>query len=396
MNSRQKHLTRAKKGKNDEFYTQWSDIEKEVNAYIEYNPNVFRDKTILLPADDPFESNFFKFFATKFNEYGLKKLIATSYAPSPIVNTQLSLLPELVPEQEIKHTRNKQITEAYKIELTEIIDENGTGTINIDDVITRLLKEKEIIDSGGTSNILSYLKGDNNSDGIKNFSAGDFRSQEVVNLRDEADIIITNPPFSLFREFLDWINPNEKQFLIIGNMNAITYKEVFPLIRDNKIWLGTGMGRWISGFIVPDSYELYGTEARVEKGQRIVSTNNALWLTNLDHGKRHQPLSLMTMADNIKYSKHKNVKGHKYEKYDNYDALEVPYTDSIPSDYEELMGVPISFLDKYNPDQFQIIGASDNGAIDEQYKLPHFKKHNEPYIDGKKVYKRIFIRAVKR
>ncbi|MBU7564471.1 adenine-specific methyltransferase EcoRI family protein [Pediococcus ethanolidurans] len=396
MNSRQKHLTRAKKGKNDEFYTQWSDIEKEVNAYIEYNPNVFRDKTILLPADDPFESNFFKFFATKFNEYGLKKLIATSYAPSPIVNTQLSLLPELVPEQEIKHTRNKQITEAYKIELTEIIDENGTGTINIDDVITRLLKEKEIIDSGGTSNILSYLKGDSNPDGIENFSAGDFRSQEVVNLRDEADIIITNPPFSLFREFLDWINPNEKQFLIIGNMNAITYKEVFPLIKDNKIWLGTGMGRWISGFIVPDSYELYGTEARIEKGQRIVSTNNALWMTNLDHGKRHQPLSLMTMADNIKYSKHKNVKGHKYEKYDNYDALEVPYTDSIPSDYEELMGVPISFLDKYNPDQFQIIGASDNGAIDEQYKLPHFKKHNEPYIDGKKVYKRIFIRVVKR
>lgn len=396
VNSRQKHLTQAKKGKNDEFYTQWSDIEKEVNAYIEYNPNVFRNKTILLPADDPFESNFFKFFATKFNEYGLKKLIATSYAPSPIVNTQLTLLPELVPEQEIKHTRNKQITEAYKIELTEIIDENGTGTINIDDVITRLLKEKGIIDSGGTSNILSYLKGDNNPDGIENFSAGDFRSQEVVNLRNEADIIITNPPFSLFREFLDWINPNEKQFLIIGNMNAITYKEVFPLIKDNKIWLGTGMGRWISGFIVPDSYELYGTEARIEKGQRIVSTNNALWMTNLDHGKRHQPLSLMTMADNIKYSKHKNVKGHKYEKYDNYDALEVPYTDSIPSDYEELMGVPISFLDKYNPDQFQIIGASDNGAIDEQYKLPHFKKHNEPYIDGKKVYKRIFIKVIKR
>ncbi|MDG2542826.1 adenine-specific methyltransferase EcoRI family protein [Lactiplantibacillus plantarum] len=388
MNSRQKHLARAKKGKNDEFYTQWSDIEKEVNAYIEYNPNVFRDKTILLPADDPFESNFFKFFATKFNEYGLKKLIATSYAPSPIVNTQLSLLPELVPEQEIKHTINKQITEAYKIELNEIVDENGTGTVNIDDVITRLLKEKEVIDSGGTSSILSYLKGDNNPDGINNFSAGDFRSQEVSNLRKEADIIITNPPFSLFREFLEWINPNEKQFLIIGNMNAITYKEVFPLIRDNKIWLGTGMGRWISGFIVPDSYELYGSEARVEKGQRIVSTNNALWLTNLDHGKRHQPLSLMTMADNIKYSKHKNVKGHKYEKYDNYDALEVPYTDSIPSDYEGIMGVPISFLDKYNPEQFKIIGCSYDYGRPKGWP----KEINMSVtINGKAIYKRLLI-----
>ncbi|MEA5159042.1 adenine-specific methyltransferase EcoRI family protein [Lactiplantibacillus plantarum] len=388
MNSRQKNLARAKKGKNDEFYTQWSDIEKEVNAYIEYNPNVFRDKTILLPADDPFESNFFKFFATKFNEYGLKKLIATSYAPSPIVNTQLSLLPELVPEQEIKHTINKQITEAYKIELNEIVDENGTGTVNIDDVITRLLKEKEVIDSGGTSSILSYLKGDNNPDGINNFSAGDFRSQEVSNLRKEADIIITNPPFSLFREFLEWINPNEKQFLIIGNMNAITYKEVFPLIRDNKIWLGTGMGRWISGFIVPDSYELYGTEARVEKGQRIVSTNNALWLTNLDHGKRHQPLSLMTMADNIKYSKHKNVKGHKYEKYDNYDALEVPYTDSIPSDYEGIMGVPISFLDKYNPEQFKIIGCSYDYGRPKGWP----KEINMSVtINGKAIYKRLLI-----
>ncbi|HAZ0637589.1 MULTISPECIES: adenine-specific methyltransferase EcoRI family protein [Enterococcus] len=386
-NSRQKHLTKAKKGKNDEFYTQWSDIEKEVNAYIEYNPNVFRDKTILLPADDPFESNFFKFFATKFNEYGLKKLIATSYAPSPIVNTQLTLLPELVPEKEIEQTRDKQITEAYKIELNEVVDENGTGTVNIDDVITRLLKEKEVIDSGGTSSILSYLKGDNNPDGINNFSAGDFRSQEVSKLRKEADIIITNPPFSLFREFLEWIAPNEKQFLIIGNMNAITYKEVFPLIKDNKIWLGTGMGRWISGFIVPDSYELYGTEARIEKGQRIVSTNNALWMTNLDHGKRHQPLSLMTMEENIKYSKHKNIKNIGYMRYDDYDAIEIPYTDAIPSDYEGIMGVPISFLDKFNPAQFEILGL-DNPTN-------KFIGHG-PVLKGKTKYRRVFIRAMKR
>ncbi|MDU6605894.1 MAG: adenine-specific methyltransferase EcoRI family protein [Streptococcus salivarius] len=394
-NSRQVHLTRAKKGKNDEFYTQWSDIEKEVNAYIEFNPDVFRGKTILLPADDPFESNFFKFFATKFNEFGIKKLIATSYAPSPIVNTQLSLLPELVPDVELEVHRDKQIKEAYKIELTEVIDEDGTGTTNIEDVIKRLLIEKDAIDSGTESQILSYLIGDDNPDGINRFSAGDFRSEEVTHLRDEADMIITNPPFSLFREFLSWINPLEKQFLIIGNMNAITYKEVFPLIKENKIWLGTGMGRWISGFIVPESYELYGTEARIEEGARIVSTNNALWLTNIDHGKRHQPLSLMTMADNIKYSKHKNIKGQEYLYYENYDALEVPYTDAIPSDYKGVMGVPISFLDKYNPEQFKILGASDNGAIDDKYKLTHFKKHNEPYINGRKVYKRIFIEALK-
>ena len=234
-NSRRTHLTKAKKGKNDEFYTQWSDIEKEVNAYIEYNPDVFRDKIILLPADDPFESNFFKFFATKFNEFGIKKLIATSYAPSPIVNTQLSLLPELIPDKEFEVYPNNQIKEAYKIELTEVIDEDGTGTVNIDDIIKRLQKERELIDLGKESKILSYLKGDDNPDGINSFSAGDFRSLEVTALRDEADMIITNPPFSLFREFLSWINPLEKQFLIIGNMNAITYKEVFPLIKENKI-----------------------------------------------------------------------------------------------------------------------------------------------------------------
>ena len=244
--------------------------------------------------------------------------------------------------------------------------------------------------------ILSYLEGDEEPDGINNFSAGDFRSKEVSTLREEADMIITNPPFSLFREFLSWINPTEKQFLIIGNMNAITYKEVFPLIKENKIWLGTGMGRWISGFIVPDSYDLYGTEARVVHGARIVSTNNALWMTNIDHGKRHQPLSLMTMEDNIKFSKHENVKGKEYAHYDNYDAIEVPFTDAIPRNYQGVMGVPISFLDKYNPEQFEIIGASDNGAVDEKYKLPHFKKHNEPYVKEKKVYKRIFIKAVKK
>ena len=386
-NTRQIHLTKAKKGKNDEFYTQWSDIEKEINSYIEYNPDVFRGKTILLPADDPFESNFFKFFATKFNEFGIKKLIATSYAPSPIVNTQLSLLPDLVPEKPINEPY--QHKQAYKIELSEIVDEDGTGQVNIDDVILRLNKEKKALDIGKKSKILSYLDGDANPDGIKSFTAGDFRSKEVTSIRDEADMIITNPPFSLFREFLKWINPLEKQFLIIGNMNAITYKEVFPLIKENKIWLGTGMGRWISGFIVPDTYDLYGTEARIEEGSRIVSTNNALWMTNIDHGKRHQPLSLMTMEDNIKFSKHKSVKGQVYSYYDNFKALEVPFTDAIPSDYDGVMGVPISFLDKYNPEQFEIIGCSyDYGRPDGWSK----EINMSVTIKGKAIYKRLLIK----
>lgn len=173
---------------------------------------------------------------------------------------------------------------------------------------------------------------------------GDFRSEESIALLRQSDIIVTNPPFSLFREYVQQLVDYNKEFLIIGNINAISYKEVFPLIKENKIWLGTGMGRWISGFIVPDSYELYGTEARIdEEGNRIVSTNNCLWLTNLDHGKRHQELPLMTMSDNIKFSSHKNVRGKEYEKYDNYDAIEVPYTDAIPSDYDGVMGVPITF-----------------------------------------------------
>lgn len=221
----------------------------------------------------------------------------------------------------------------------------------------------------------SYLEGD-----------GDFRSDEVKALRDEADIIITNPPFSLFREFLAWIVEAKKQFLIIGNINCITYKEVFPLIKTNQVWLGNGMGRWITGFIVPDGYSLYGTEARIEDGKRIVATNNCLWLTNLDHGRRHQELELMTMADNIKFSKHKEIRGKQYYKYDNFDAIDVPYTDAIPNDYDGVMGVPITFLDKYNPEQFEIIGCS----YDYGRPLGWDTTINMTVsIEGKAVYKRL-------
>jgi hypothetical protein len=224
-------------------------------------------------------------------------------------------------------------------------DEDGDGAINIDDVKLFLKRNKAA---------RIALKGDDK------YGGGDFRSPECIALLKEADIVVTNPPFSLFREYVAQLVTHGKKFLIIGNINAITYKEIFPLIKENTIWLGNGMGRWISGFIVPKSYELYGTEARIdESGNRVVATNNCLWLTNIDHGRRHHPLPLMTMTDNLKYSKHKEIKGKQaYDRYDNYDAIEVPFTDAIPSDFDGAMGVPITFLDKYNPDQFEILGIT--------------------------------------
>lgn len=336
-----RNFTKAKRAKNDEFYTQFSDIQKEIQAYLDYNPEVFKNKTILLPCDDPEWSNFTKFFAQNFERFGLKKLISTSYAvdSKPYkVGYQITLFEEKSPQYD-----NSKTTINGKI-FTLTRDISGDGKIDVEDL------EWE------------YLKGD-----------GDFRSEEVKKLREEADIIITNPPFSLFREFLTWIIEADKQFAIIGNINAISYKEVFPLIKDNKIWLGTGMGRWISGFIVPKSYELYGTEARIDdEGNRIIATNNCLWLTNIDHGKRHQPLQLMTMEDNRRFNKKLKKKATSYEKYDNYEAIEVPYTDAIPSDYEGMMAVPISFLDKYNPEQFQILGITQRN--DDPYKIKKYTK----------------------
>jgi len=352
----------AKKNKADEFYTQWADIEKEVQAYLEFAPDVFRNKTILCPCDDPYESNFFKYFALHFNDLGLKKLIATCYIGSPIASTQLTLFDD-EPED------NKTTRVPHKIEITEVEDYNCDTTVDLLDV-EWILENKR--------NALTRLEGD-----------GDFRSNEIKRLRDEADIIITNPPFSLFREFIAWIMEAKKQFLVIGNVNAISYKEIFPLIKENRIWLGLAFGRSFQGFIVPESYPLSGSEARIDEyGNRIVSTNNTIWLTNLEHGRRHQPLRLMTMADNLKYSKHKEIRGKKnYDKYDSYDAIEVPFTDAIPSDYDGEMGVPISFLHKYCPEQFEIFGIMSSTTIDE---------HNfgYPYVDGKKIYARIIIKNI--
>lgn len=313
------NLGAAKTAKNDEFYTQYADIQKEVNAYIEYNPDVFRGKTILLPCDDPEWSNFTKFFAQNFAFFGLKKLISTSYAiESKKYKTDWQ--PTLFETENPLYNVEKSRVKGKIFTLTH--DTNHNGRIDINDLQWQ------------------YLEGD-----------GDFRSAEVTALRDEADIIITNPPFSLFREFLTWIMEGGKQFLIIGNQNAITYKEVFPLIKENKIWLGKGFTGGAGHFI--SNYTDYATAGDHKEG--MIRVSGVVWFTNIDHGRRHKPLQLMTMADNIKFSRHKEIKDIGYSHYDNYDAIEVPYTDAIPSDYEGMMGVPISFLDKYCPEQFEIV-----------------------------------------
>ncbi len=327
-------LTVAKEKKSDEFYTQYEDIQREVNAYLEYNPDTFRDKVVLLPCDDPEWSNFTRFFAQNFEMLGLKKLISTSYA-----------------------TESKQAHESVQLSIYDFLTEFETSSPQYDENISPK-RGKIFTLTRGSKRInfndlqWKYLEGD-----------GDFRSEEVSRLRDEADIIVTNPPFSLFREFLAWIMQADKKFLIIGNVNCITYKEVFPLIKDNRIWTGCRFNERVNGkimtFRVPDSYPLTGTELFIgDDGRKYISVAGTGWFTNLDHGRRHQPISLMTMADNLKFSVHKEVKLNGYPFYDNYDALEVPYTDAIPSDYDGIMGVPVSFIKYYCPEQFEIIGIT--------------------------------------
>lgn len=341
------NLSKAKNGKNDEFYTQYQDIQKEVTAYIEYDPDVFKDKVVLLPCDDPEWSNFTKFFAQNFERFGLKKLISTSYAVES-KNFKGNYQPTLFEVNNPEYDENKTRIKGKIFTLTG--DKSGDGKIDVNDLEWQ------------------YLEGD-----------GDFRSKEIKKLRDESDVIITNPPFSLFREFLTWIVEADKKFLLIGNMNAITYKEVFPLIKNNKMWTGSRFNQRLNGknmtFLVPDDYTLSGTEVEVNSdGKKLISVAGTGWYTNLEHGRRHLPLALMTMADNIKFSKHKEVRGKEYQKYDNYDAIEVPFTDAIPSDYDGIMGVPISFLNKYNPEQFEILGATQRGCHDE---VPDTKKYDD-------------------
>ena len=336
------NLSSAKRAKNDEFYTQFIDIQREMEAYLEYDPKTFKGKVVYCNCDDPYESNFFRYFVLNFKKLGLKRLITTSYKPSPLANTQLGLFGD---DGTLPPVKGRPKVNANKFIINKVHDINSDGEFNLKDVAEELKANKV--------NKWAPLEGD-----------GDFRSDECVELLEQAHIVVTNPPFSLFREYVKQLMDHRKQFAVIGNMNAITYKEIFPLIKDNKVWMGaTGNGNDMV-FAVPNGFEI--AESDRQKAARMgyvgdfTRLGNSCWFTNLDHGRRHQPLQLMTMADNLKFSRHKQIKGKKkYDKYDNYDAIEVSFTDAIPSDFKGAMGVPISFLSKYNPDQFEIISSNE-------------------------------------
>ena len=372
------NLQAAKRAKNDEFWTQYSDIETEMNAYYEYDNNVFRGKTILLPCDDPEWSNFTKYFVANFERFGLKKLISTSYAKSPrnsIITDFEKRNPEFDP---IKNKENGKVF---------FLDESNykKGEMNFENLN------------------FYYLRGD-----------GDFRSEEVTKLRNEADIIITNPPFSLFREFVFWIIEAEKQFIIIGSKSAITYKEIFPLIKNNKLWLGNGFSGGNAFFEIPEEMAKNYANGVYNPKTKMVKFRNCGWFTNIDHGLRHEPLQLMTMADNLKYNKKlikklpKDKDGNPYyPKYDNYDdVIECPCVDGIPSDYEGVIGVPITFLDKFVSSQFRILGITqrnDDPYKTKKYEVSEYKNANDLNARGvimvggipKPMYVRILIQKLK-
>lgn len=314
-------LTAARTNKNDEYYTQLDDIEAELRHYRPH----FEGKTVLCNCDDPFESNFFKYFAMSFRRLGIKKLIASCYSGSPVQGEQLSLY-----DLNGISKADAESKRPYKIEITEIPDANGDGAIDLSDV--------EYLLRHGT-NVLTVLEGN-----------GDFRSAECLALIDEADIVVTNPPFSLFREYVSLLVDKGKEFLVLGDQNALTYKEIFALISSNRLWLGNDNGgtKW---FRVPDDYDIK-TESRkkVVDGIKYFSMGRIMWFTNLDHAKRHENLILVE-----KYSP------ARYQHYDNYDAIEVSKVADIPEDWAGVMGVPITFLGKYNPKQFKIVGNDDFG-----------------------------------
>ena len=314
----QKDLAQAKANKNDEYYTQLYDIEQELKHYREY----FRDKVVFCNCDDPYESNFFKYFALNFNALGLKKLIATCYDGSPIAQQELPLFP-------IDETEPKR--KAYKVEISEVPDLDGNGATDLTDVKLLLKSSKH--------NVKAELKGN-----------GDFRSPECIELLKQADVVVTNPPFSLFREYIALLVKHQKKFIVIGNKNAITYKEIFRLIKDNKLWIGyTPMSKDMH-FMIPKSYQedflanKKEGSAYVIKDGVILGRSQSIWFTNIDYKERHEELILVK-----KYST------DEYPIYENYEAINVGKTEDIPSDYTGIMGVPISFLDKYSPDQFEII-----------------------------------------
>lgn len=342
-----KNLIQAKNAKKDEFYTQLADIENELRHYRSH----FASKVIYCNCDDPYESNFFKYFAANFNAFGLKKLITTSFVPSPIAGSQLPLF-----EMAGLKPAGKQ---PFKIEIQQVKDINRNGAINLDDVELLLRQDK---------NVATPLQGN-----------GDFRSDECVELLKQADIVVTNPPFSLFREYVAQLVEYDKKFIIIGNINAVTYKEVFKLIKENKIWLGASIHSGDREFRVPNDYPLEAAGFRVDElGNKYIRVKGVRWFTNLDYEERHEKLAL-----------YKKYNPQEFPKYDNYDAINVNKTSDIPMDYDGVMGVPITFLDKYNPEQFEIIGidryVEDNPNYGKRFTL-----------NNKEIYARVLIKHKKK
>jgi len=374
-----KNLTNAKKVKNDEFYTQYSDIQKEIEAYLEYNSSVFRGKVVYCNCDDPFESNFFRYFVLNFNKLGLKQLITTSYKPSPVANTQLQLFGD---DKTLTKSKGRPKINANKFIINEVRDIDGDGEFNLKDIAKQLKANKH--------NEWMPLEGD-----------GDFRSDESISLLKRSDIVVTNPPFSLFREFIKQLVDYNKKFLIIGNLNAITYKEVFPLLKENKVWLGNNykINAGAMFFEIPEKIANLEQirEVKVnESGKKVYITRvqGVRWFTNLDHGRRHQPLPLMTKAEVVKFATKKS-----FEKYDNYNAIEVSLVKNIPSDYDGVMGVPMSIFDKYSPEQFEILGSDYNVREGLLPKLvnPKWKgKLDRGYVNNKRLYTRILIKHKKK
>lgn len=359
------NLTSARKAKNDEFYTQYSDIQKEIEAYLEFDPDVFRGKVVYSNCDDPFESNFFRYFALNFNRLGLKRLIATSYKPSPIANTQLGLFGD---DKTIAPAKGRPKVTANKFIINEVHDMDGDGAFNLTDIAEQLKVNK--------NNEWAPLVGD-----------GDFRSPECIELLKQSDIVVTNPPFSLFRPYVAQLMEYNKKFLIIGHINAIVYTEIFPLIKANKLWLGPSISSGDREFEVPKTtVDMTKFTGKIREGRYYQRVMGVRWYTNLDHGRRHQQLSLMTMEDNLKFNKKMKDKT-SYDKYDNYDAIEASFIDAIPSDYDGVIGVPINFLDKYSPDQFEIVGA--NRGVNQDRTGVYGRS---TYVRGKETFKRLFIK----
>lgn len=350
-------LQGAKRNKKDEFYTRLEDISNELRHYRDF----FRGKSVLCNCDDPYESNFFKFFALNFNSWGLSKLAATCYDGSPVAGNELP-----IPFDGLDQQKHKKMRTAYKIEITEVEDLNGDGAVDMADVDILIRNNK---------NVLTRLKGN-----------GDFRSPECLEMLKQADVVVTNPPFSLFREYIGQLIDYDKKFLIIGNQNAITYKEIFPLIKDNKLWLGYGFKGGATHF-----YSCYEDTATAgDHRKNMIRVSGVVWFTNINHKKRHEEIDL-----------YKTYSPEEYPTYDNYSAINVDKTADIPCDYYGVMGVPITFLTKFCPNQFEIIwqasGNTKASAPQEILKYLGYKQHPEDrggctIVNGKRTYGRILIK----